>query len=50
MFSPKLAEKVAHGQPGVAAADDDCLYLFNVAIHKTPRIISGQFGLLAHAT
>ena len=36
MFSPDLTEIITHRQAGVAAADDDCLYLLNVAIHTPP--------------
>jgi hypothetical protein len=34
MFSPKLTEKIAHGQPGMAAANDDRLNLLYVSSHK----------------
>ena len=34
MFSPKLAERIAHGQTGVATADDDCLNVLYVSCHK----------------
>ena len=34
MLSPSLTEKVAHGQTGVAAADDDRLNVLYVSSHK----------------
>jgi len=43
MFESGLPEEITHRQAGVAAADDDCLYLFNVTIHKAPEVISSPF-------